>query len=115
MFADDLVLISRTRIRGMNRLLRAVHRFCQDMHMKLSVDKTVMLSTGTGSTSWKISDSEPTLESALVARVRVGVGRCFPCLPAVWGVHNRTSFSDFFSNSSKWVSFKIETEFSFMI
>jgi hypothetical protein len=45
MFADDLVLISRTRIRGMNRLLRAVHKFCQDMHMKLSVDKTVMLST----------------------------------------------------------------------
>ena len=31
---------------------------------------------------------------------RVGVGRCFPCLPAVWGVHNGTSFSDSFSNSS---------------
>ena len=76
MFADDLVLISRTRIRGMNRLLRAVHKFCQDMHMKLSVDKTVMLSTGTGNTSWKISDSEPILESALVAKylgVEVGV------------------------------------------
>ena len=29
-----------------------------------------------------------------------GVGRCFPCLPAVWGVHNGTSFSDFFSYSS---------------
>ena len=30
--------------------------------------------------------------------VRVGVGRCFPCLPAVRGVHKRTSSSDFFSN-----------------
>ena len=48
MFVDDLVLISRTRIQDMNRLLHVVHRFCQDMHMKLSVDKTVMLSTGTG-------------------------------------------------------------------
>ena len=74
MFADDLVLISRTRIRGMNRLLHAVHRFCQDMHMKQSVDKTVMLSTGTGSTSWKISDSEPTLESALAKYLGVEVG-----------------------------------------
>jgi len=44
--------------------------------MKLSVDKTVMLSTGTGNTSWKISDTEPVLESALVAKylgVEVGV------------------------------------------
>ena len=39
MFVDDLVLISRTRIQDMNRLLHVVHRFCQDMHMKLSVDK----------------------------------------------------------------------------
>ena len=76
MFADDLVLISRTKIRGMNRLLRVVHRFCKDMHMKLAVEKTVMLSTGTGNVSWKISDTEPNLEAALVAKylgVEVGV------------------------------------------
>ena len=39
--------------------------------------------------------------------VREGVGQCFPCLPAVWGVHNGTSCSDFFSNIHSKIPQKI--------
>ena len=35
-FADDLVLISRTKRRGMERMLRAVNRFCVVMKMTIS-------------------------------------------------------------------------------
>ena len=55
LFADDLVLISRTRIRGMNKLLRTVHRFCTDMRMKLAVEKTVILSSGLVGGRWVVS------------------------------------------------------------
>ena len=40
-FADDLVLISRTKRRGMENMLRSVNRFCLGMDMKLAVEKTV--------------------------------------------------------------------------
>ena len=67
-FADDLVLISRTKRRGMPRLLNAVQRFCLDMDMKLAVDKTVVLSYGTNQNAWKVSDTDPDIEATLVAR-----------------------------------------------
>ena len=67
-FADDLVLISRTKRRGMSRLLKAVHKFCTDMDMKLAVDKTVILAYGTNQTSWKVTDTEPDIEAAIVAK-----------------------------------------------
>ena len=51
-FADDLVLISRTKRRGMERMLRAVNRFCQGIDMKLAVKKTVMLTTEPSDTSY---------------------------------------------------------------
>jgi len=67
-FTDDLVLISRTKRRGMNRLLRAVQQFCTEMDMKLAVEKTVILSYGTNQNSWRVSDSDPDFEAALVAK-----------------------------------------------
>ena len=42
-FADDLLLLSKTPKRGMNKLLRIVSRFCMDMHMKLETSKTYIL------------------------------------------------------------------------
>ena len=68
LFAYDLVLISWTRIRGMNKLLRTVHRFCADMRMKLAVDKTVILSSGPVGGRWVVSGDEPSLEASLVAK-----------------------------------------------
>ena len=68
LFADDLVLISRTRIRGMNKLLPTVHRFCADMRMKLAVEKTVILSSGPVGDRWVVSGDEPSLEASLVAK-----------------------------------------------
>jgi len=67
-FADDLVLISRTKRRGMDRLLRRVHKFCTDMDMKLAVEKTVILAHGTNQTSWRVSDTDPDIEAAMVAK-----------------------------------------------
>ena len=68
LFADDLVLISRTRIRGMNKLLRTVHRFCTNMRMRLAVEKTVILSSGPVGGRWVVSGDEPSLEASLVAK-----------------------------------------------
>ena len=68
LFADDLVLISRTRIRGMNKLLRTVHKFCTDMRMKLLVEKTVILSSGPVGGRWVVSGDEPSLEASLIAK-----------------------------------------------
>ena len=45
-FADDLVLISRIKRRGIELMLRAVHKFCEAMHMKLAIEKTVVLNAG---------------------------------------------------------------------
>ena len=67
-FVDDLVLISRTRIRGMNKLLRAVNKFCQDMNMKLAVDKTVILTAGDNSSTWKVDDDSPDLIASLLVK-----------------------------------------------
>ena len=67
-FADDLVLISRTKRRGMDRLLKAVHKFCTDMDMKLAVEKTVILAYGTNQNRWKVTEGEPDIEQALVAK-----------------------------------------------
>ena len=55
-FADDLLLLSRSLKRGMNRLLRIVSQFCSDMKMKLSSSKTYIL-TNTGYVgSWKVEE-----------------------------------------------------------
>ena len=67
-FADDLVLISRTKRRGMEHMLRAVHRFCVAMHMKLAVEKTIILTSGPQDTTWKVSNSEPELEAVISAK-----------------------------------------------
>jgi len=67
-FADDLVLISRTKVRGMERMLREVSRFCHGVYMKLSVEKTIILSCGTQGHTWKIEPGTPDLESNLVGK-----------------------------------------------
>ena len=67
-FADDLVLLSRTKRRGMSRLLKAVNKFCIDMDMKLAVEKTVILAYGTSQNIWKVSDQDPDIDEALVAK-----------------------------------------------
>ena len=67
-FADDLVLISKTSVRGMNTLLKIVDKFCKDMDMSLSVSKTFMLTTGDKGRSWRIGKSEEYLEETLTAK-----------------------------------------------
>ena len=67
-FADDLILISRTKRRGMERLFRAVQRFCVGMHMKLAVSKTIIRSNGPNDSSWSVSEDEPELEALLVGK-----------------------------------------------
>ena len=42
-FANDLVLISRTKVTGMERMLKEVSRFSKGVYMKLSIGKTVIL------------------------------------------------------------------------
>ena len=66
-FADDLVLISRTKVRGMEGL-REVSRFCKGMYMKLSVEKTVILSNGQEGQVWKVELGTPDLEATLVGK-----------------------------------------------
>ena len=58
-FADDLVLISRTKVRGVERMLREVSRFCHGVFMKLSIEKTIILSNGTQGQAWKIEPGMP--------------------------------------------------------
>ena len=67
-FEDDLVLISRTKCRGMERMLKCVNRFCQGMDMKLAVQKTVMLTSGLSGTSWKVTHDDPCVEAVLVSK-----------------------------------------------
>ena len=67
-FADDLVLISRTSNRGMNRLLLLVDKFCRDMSMNLSVSKTFVLSNGPKNRKWKIGESGDYLQETLIAK-----------------------------------------------
>ena len=68
LFEDDLVLISRTKCRGMERMLKCVNRFCQGMDMKLAVQKTVMLTSGLSGTSWKVTHDDPCVEAVLVSK-----------------------------------------------
>ena len=67
-FADDLVLISRTKVRGMERMLKEVSRFCIGMHMKLSIEKTIILSNGPQGQVWKVEPGTPDLEASLVGK-----------------------------------------------
>ena len=67
-FADDLVLISRTKVRGMERMLKEVSRFCNGMHMKLSIEKTIILSNGPQGQSWNVELGTPELEASLVGK-----------------------------------------------
>ena len=53
-FSDDLVLISKTCNRGMNKLLGIVNRFCNDMRMQFSVEKTHILTTGPKDKWWRV-------------------------------------------------------------
>ena len=65
-FADDLLLLSRTPNRGMNKLLRIVSGFCMDMHMKLATSKTYILTNSPNEISWKVDNV--TIEEILVAK-----------------------------------------------
>ena len=67
-FADDLVLISKTSVRGMNKLLKIFDKFCKDIDMSLSESKTFMLTTGEKGQSWRIGTSEEYLEETLTAK-----------------------------------------------
>ena len=67
-FADDLILISRTRLKGMERMFKAVQRFCSAMNMKLAVSKTVILSNGPANTAWSVDENKPGLEAVLVGK-----------------------------------------------
>ena len=67
-FADDLVLISRTRVRGMERMLKEVSRFCKGVYMKLSIEKTVILSNGQVGQVWKVELGTPDLEATLAGK-----------------------------------------------
>ena len=67
-FADDLVLISKTSYRGMMKLLKLVDKFCKEMCMSLSVEKTYMLTSGPQDRIWRIGDSDSSLEETMVAK-----------------------------------------------
>ena len=51
-FADNLVLISRTKKCGLKRMLHVVGRFYEGMQMKLAISKTVIISGGTPDSRW---------------------------------------------------------------
>ena len=65
-FADDLLLLSRTPKQGMNKLLRIVTQFCNDMKMKLSTSKTYILTNSRNQGSWKVEGE--TIEEILIAK-----------------------------------------------
>ena len=71
-FADDLLLLSRTPKRGMNRLLGIVSRFCTDMRMKLATSKTYILTNAPNETSWKVDNA--TIEVTIQVRGRSMIG-----------------------------------------
>ena len=49
-------------------MLREVSRFCHGEYMKLSVEKTIILSNGTQGQAWKIEPGMPDLEANLVGK-----------------------------------------------
>ena len=68
-FADDLVLISRTKKRGLERMLRVVGRFCEGMQMRLAVSKTVIISGAAPDSRWSAGGDEgSTLEAAYMGK-----------------------------------------------
>ena len=67
-FADDLVLISRTKVRGMEHMLGEESRFCHGVHMKLSIEKTIILFNGMQGQAWKVEPGTPDLEASLVGK-----------------------------------------------
>ena len=67
-FADDLILISRTSMRGITTLLNIVDRFCGDMHLKLAVSKTFLLTTGPRGKNWKIGSNGESLTETIMAK-----------------------------------------------
>ena len=67
-FADDLILISRTSMRGITTLLNIVDRFCGDMHMKLAVSKTFLLTTGPRGKNWKVGSNGDSLTETIMAK-----------------------------------------------
>ena len=72
-FADDLVLISRTKKRGLERMPRVVGRFCEGMHMKLAVSKTVIISGGTSNSRWTAGGDEGNILEATLMGKYLGV------------------------------------------
>ena len=67
-FTDNLVFISRTKQRGMERMLRAVYEFCTSMKMTLAVEKTLLLTSGPQDTVWTLSVVDPDLEAVVAAK-----------------------------------------------
>jgi hypothetical protein len=65
-FADDLVLISKTPKVGMDKLIKIVSEFCEDMRMTLSPTKTNIITNAPYEIAWKIADD--TIEEILVAK-----------------------------------------------
>ena len=65
-FAYDLVLISGTPKTGMNKLLRVVCSFCNDMRMTLAISKTYIISNATYDINWAVNSE--TIEEILVAK-----------------------------------------------
>ena len=67
-FADDLVLILRTKVTGMEHMLKEVSRFSRGVYVKLSIVKTVILSSGQEGQVWKAEPGTPCLEATLVGK-----------------------------------------------
>ena len=65
-FADDLVLVSRSRRTGMESLIDIVVNFCKDMKMKLSPTKTFIITNKSTGQPWMVDDQA--LEEVLVAK-----------------------------------------------
>ena len=65
-FADDLVLIAGSPKWAMDRLLEIVAQFCKDMHMKLAVSKTFILTNSPSVVDWSVEDE--TIEEVLAAK-----------------------------------------------
>ena len=67
-FADDLILISKTAVRGITTLLNIVDRVFGDMHMKLEDSKIFVLTTGPGGKNLKIGSNGESLTEMLMVK-----------------------------------------------
>lgn len=52
----------------MENMLKEVSSFCKGMHMKLSIEKTIILSNGPQEQGWKLEQGAQDLEAALVGK-----------------------------------------------